>query len=291
MFPTELDISHIKRESLALRNIPEPGRMLQKVVVFTTLHDSDTPLIACGARLASAFGKEVCLFFQASGAFHSLEIDAKLEQYRQVLNREIPRLPVSVLVGNFHGEKLATVLADEQEAVLLVAGASRFRKLSSALQNSPIPFLFVSEDHPFRSEFRKVVFPVDLREQNKDAMKWILWFGKYNHSEIVAVGARDHSRQNRQHVERLLSSLKKLLVKSAIPHKIYRGSRSSLSIHREGLAAAQELDAGLLVLLGSSTYTLLDLVLGLPEEKIVRHAGPIPVLVVNPRRETYLICE
>ncbi len=174
---------------------------------------------------------------------------------------------------------------------MLVAGASRFRKLSAALLASPIPFLFIDEHLPFESNFRKVVFPVDLRPQNKDAMKWILYFGKHNQSEIVAVGASDTSKASRQQVAGLLTALKNLLTKSAIPHKIYRGSRSSLSIHEEGLATAKQLDAGLLVLLGSSTVTLLDLVLGLPEAKIIRRAGPLPVLVVNPRRETYLVCE
>lgn len=265
--------------------------MLQKIVVYTTLEEGDTPLILCGAKLASVFNKELCLFYQARGASHSLEIDKKLEKYRQALKRDIPGLPVSAMVATFKEERLAAALADEQEAILLVAGAGQFRQLSSGLMASPIPFLFVSEKHPFHSAFDKVIFPVDLRQQNKDAMKWILYFGKYNHSEIVAVGANDKSKYNRHQVDGLLSGLKNVLVKANIPHKIYRGTRNSLSIHNEGLAAAQQLNAGLLVLLGSSAITLLDLVLGLPEEKIVRRAGPIPVLVVNPRRETYLVCE
>ncbi len=265
--------------------------MLQKIAVFTTLEETDTPLIVCGVKLATIFHKELCLFYQAGGALHSLDIDRKLEAYRKVLNNDFPHLAVSLLVGTFKEAHLASALADEQEAILLVAGASRFRKLSAALLSSPIPFVFVDENSPFDSDFRKVVFPVDLRPQNKDAMKWILYFGKHNRSEIVAVGANDTSKTNRHQVAGLLTALKNMLVKSAIPHKIYRGTRSSLSVHYEGLAAAQQMEAGLLVLLGSSTVTLLDLLLGLPEAKIIRRAGPLPVLVVNPRRETYLVCE
>jgi len=33
------------------------------------------------------------------------------------------------------------------------------------------------------------------------------------------------------------------------------------------------------------------MIIGLPEEKIVRQARGLAVLVVNPRRETYLVCE
>ncbi|HOY50169.1 MAG TPA: universal stress protein [Prolixibacteraceae bacterium] len=265
--------------------------MLQKIVVFTTLEESDIPLMVCGVRVASVFRKELCLFYQAAGAAHSLDIDRQLEEYRRQLHREWPALPVSVIVAPFRGERLATTLADEHEAVMLIAGASRFRQLSRALHSSPVPFLFANEKTPFHSDFRKIVFPVDLRPQNKDAMKWALWFGKHNQSEIVAIGANDPLKQDRQQVTSLLAALKNLLTRAGVAHKIYKGNRSSLSVHNEGLAVAQQVEAGLFLLLGSSTVTLLDLLLGLPEEKIVKHAGNIPVLVVNPRRETYLVCE
>ena len=265
--------------------------MLQKIVVLTTLGKSDTSLILCGVRVASVFRKELCLFYQASGADHSLDIDQQLEKIRERLHREIPELPLSVLVGSFRGERLATTLADEHEAIMIIAGASRFRKLAASLQNSPIPFLFVNEAVPFQSNFREIVFPVDLRPQNKDAMKWAMWFGKHNQSEIIAVGAKERTREERQQVTSLMAALKTLLTRAGIAHKIYRGTRGSLSIHREGLQTAHLLEAGLFLLLGSSAITLLDLLLGLPEEKIVRHAGSVPVLVVNPRRETYLVCE
>lgn len=265
--------------------------MLQKIVVLTTLGESDTPLIQCGIRVAAVFSKELCLFYQAAGADHSLHLDHQLEEIRHRLQQEIPGLPVSAMVAPFRGERLATTLADEHEAIMIIAGASHFRQLAQSLQSSPIPFLFVNEKAPFVSDFRKIVFPVDLRHQNKDAMKWALWFGKHNQSEILAVGAHDRSREDQQQVDGLLAALKNLLSRAGVAHKIYRGTRSSLSVHTEGLVAAQQIGAGLFLLLGSSTITLLDLVLGLPEEKIVRHAGAIPVLVVNPRRETYLVCE
>lgn len=265
--------------------------MLQKIVVLTTLSERDKPLILCGIRIASIFRKELCLFYEASGAHHSLEIDRQLEEIRRTLYKDIPQLPVSVMVAPFRGEHLSITLADEHEAIMIIAGASRCRQLSRALHASPVPFLFVNEEKPFLSDFRRVIFPVDLRTQNKDAMKWALWFGKHNGSEIMAIGANDRSRHNRQLVTQLLASLKKLLTGAGVSHKIYRGSRNSLAVHREGLAAAREVDAGLFLLLGSSAITLLDLVLGLPEEKIVSQAEDFPVLVVNPRRETYLVCE
>lgn len=265
--------------------------MIQKIVVLTQLNDSDVNLILCGTRLATLFSKELCLFYHATGNYHAGRIDEQLKKYQEKLHAKIPGLPVSILVGNFRKPTMALVLADEHEAILLVAGSSRIKNLSSTLQNSPVPFIFISEALPFSSDFRRIIFPVDLRPQNKDAVKWAYYFGKHNRSEIVAIGANDSSGDNRRQVMQILETLKRLVEKSGIPHKIYRGTSGSLRIHNEGLEAARELGGDLILLLGSSTITILDLILGLPETKIVRKAEGMPVLVVNPRRETYLVCE
>ncbi len=265
--------------------------MLQKIIVFLTLDESDTNLILCGVHLATVFRKELCLFFRTTGAYQADITDQKLKNYRQALHDDFPQLPVSILVGSFKGEKFAATLADEHEAILLVTGALMFKKLSQPLQSSPIPFLFINEYTTVNPDFSKIFYPVDLRKQNRDAMKWIVYFGKHNSSEIFVIGANDKSKSNRQMVAGHLSALKKILVKNGIKHKIYRGYRSSLGIHNEGFEAASKAGGGMLVLLGSSVITLLDLLLGLPEEKIIRHSGNLPVLIVNPRRETYLVCE
>jgi hypothetical protein len=265
--------------------------MRQKIVVYLRLNEWDTNLILSGLRLASNFGKELCLFYQVSGAYHPEQTDQQLKNYRENIQKAHPDIPVSILVGPFRKGKLAAILADEHEAIMLVAGASVFKKLANSLLNSPIPFLFIPEQTYTNPDFVKIVYPVDLRKQNKDVLKWILYFGKYHHSEIVAIGANDKSLSNRNMVASHLTSLKKMLLKYGIIHHIYRGRVNSLRIHNEGFEAAIQLHAGILVLLGSSYITLLDLVIGLPEEKIIKHAREMAVLVVNPKRETYLVCE
>ncbi len=265
--------------------------MVQKIVVYLTTAPSDAVVTEYGIRLAVIFGKELCLFFNGARREHGLDIDAKLVRHREEIRTRLPGLPVSVLVGAYRDEQLAVRLADEQEAILLLADPGSFRKLAPALRESPIPFLFAGASRTGLSDFKKVVFPVDLRPRNSEAIKWILYFGKYNQSEIIAVGANDRYASNRQLVGRNLALLKKMLQRYGVGHRIVRGTQNSLGINRESLHAARETGAGMLVLLGSSAITFLDYLLGLPEAKIVSEARGLPVLIVNPRRETYLVCE
>jgi hypothetical protein len=265
--------------------------MLQKIVVYLNLDKWDTSLIVHGVRLAAGFEKELCLFYQVSAEYDPGVIDEKLKFYRDEIKKRFPHLPVSILLGPFRKGEMALLLADEHEAIMLVAATYAFSKLANALQNSPIPFLFVDNQVNSSPDFSKIVFPVDIRRQNRDALKWILYFGKYHHSEIIAIGANDKFASNKKMVTGHLTSLKNMLVKYNVSHKIYRGSMNSLHIHNEGLETAIQLHAGLLVLLGSSVITLLDLLIGLPEKKIISRAKNMSVLVINPRKETYLVCE
>jgi hypothetical protein len=264
---------------------------IQKIAVYLEPDGTDIHLITAATRLAVAFRKELMLLSLIPDRRNLSEVDKMLRLNADKIMYATPGLPVSVKVMPHPGRKLSIILADELETIIFVAGSRRFKELSGTLRSSPIPFLFVNEDLPCTSEFKKLVIPVDIRTQNKDSLLWSVFFGRNNRAEVIAIGANDRSAESRKQISVHLNSLKKLLLKSAVSHKIYRGSRGSFSIQREALETAEELGADLMILLGSSYITWLDRLIGLPEEKIIWSAGKLPVLIVNPRRETYLVCD
>jgi hypothetical protein len=82
-----------------------------------------------------------------------------------------------------------------------------------------------------------------------------------------------------------------LFQKFKIEHKIYKGAKSSLQNAFEALDLALTSDCDLLVILGSSVITPLDRLIGLPEKKIIKKAGNLPVLLINPRKDNYILCD
>jgi nucleotide-binding universal stress UspA family protein len=264
---------------------------LQKIVIYLSLNKTDTNLMMAGIQLAAAFQKEMRLLYLTGSNGLKEKAEEEMARYSDTISKKVPGIHVTCAIINHPGRHFSRVLADEMEAIVLVAGFNRFKELSKPLRSSPIPFMFVNENEPFTSSFRRVIVPVDMRRQNKDSLLWSVFFGRNNDSEIIAIGANDRSKDSQKAVAAHLHSLKKLLIKSNVKHRIYKGSRGSLSIQREVLETSGQLDADLMILLGSSYVTWLDLLIGLPEEKIIRQAGNLPVLIVNPRRETYLVCD
>ncbi|SHF30794.1 hypothetical protein SAMN05444274_104372 [Mariniphaga anaerophila] len=264
----------------------------QKIIVFTTLSEKDKNLILNGVKLASVFKKELCLVYRLNKkeAKKSEMAKKKLNEYLVPLNREIPGLKTSLLLLTEPLKYVPDTLADEHEAILFVADSGLFKTYSKAVTESPVPFIFVYPEAPL-SSFKNIVLPVDIRKENSDSSLWCSWFGRFNRSEIIAIAANDRLKESKKQIGKNILLTKKLFLKFNINHKIFKGQKSSLQNSFEALDFALSNNADMLVILGSSVITPLDWLLGLPEKKIIKKAGSLPVLLVNPRRDNYILCD
>ena len=102
----------------------------QKVVVLTELVNTDKNTILHGMKLAGIFNKELCLFhcLGKEKEANFLRADEALQGYKAILKKDIPQLKVSSLILEGSLRKLVGKLADEYEAVLVVASASSYKK-------------------------------------------------------------------------------------------------------------------------------------------------------------------
>ncbi len=265
----------------------------QKIVVLLTLENTDKNLIINGIRIASIFKKELCLVFNSDkkSINNAGEVKQKLAAYLVPIKNELPNLPVSTLITANKPRNLPEKLADDYEAIILVAGSENFSKYAPAVEESPVPFLFVNENSEHFSEFKKVVLPVDLRKENSESIVWTSYFGRFNEAALVVVAANQKNKDDQQQVKYNAALAKKLFQKFKIEHKIYKGAKSSFQNAFEALDLALASDCDLLVILGSSVITPLDRLIGLPEKKILRKAGNLPVLIINPRKDNYILCD
>jgi len=265
----------------------------QKIVVLLTLTPSDKMLILNGLKIASLFRKEVCLLFNHSKKEKKYrdEFKRKLIEYSIPIKNEMPVLKVSTLLLSEKLTRLPEKLSDDYEAIFMVAPSSQFAKYSKALSESPIPFLFVNENRETIPEYKNLVLPIDLRKENSDSALWSSYFGRFNDTAIVVVAANDKDQTDQKQVAKNVVLSKKLFQKFNISHKIFRGQKSSLGNAFEALDLALSANADFITILSSSIITPLDLVVGLPERKIIKKAGPLPVLIINPRKDNYILCD
>jgi hypothetical protein len=265
----------------------------QKIIVFLSLSQTDKNLILNGIRIATIFRKELCLCYNhAKNEKQEKEkLKAQLTAYLTPIKNEIPGLSVSTLLLSENLTDLPEKLADDFEAIFVIARTSDFSKYAKSVAESSIPFLFIDEKAEQLSEFKKLILPIDLRKENTESALWCSYFGRFNSSGIIVVAANDKGKDEQKQVTMNVALSKKLFQKFKIEHKIFRGTKSSLKNSFEALELALSSKSDLLVILGSSVITPLDLLIGLPEKKIINKAGNLPVLVINPRKDNYILCD
>lgn len=265
----------------------------QKIIVYLSLLPSDKNLILNGIKIASIFKKELCLLYNYSKKEKTnlQSIKNVIQSYSVPILKEIQQLKISTLLISERSCDVPEKLADDLEAIFIIAPASQFSKYSRAVIKSRIPFLFVNEKNNTISKFKNLIFPIDLRKESSDTVLWGSYFGRYNESKIVAVAANDKGKDAHKKITKNVESAKKLFQNLKLTHKIYKGSRSSLRNTFETFEFAQSSRADLLIILGSSTITPLDYIIGLPERKIIKKAGSFPVLIINARKDNYILCD
>lgn len=265
----------------------------QKIIVFLSLKEADKNLILNGIRIASLFKKELCLCYniQKKEKKRKEELKEKIAAYLTPIKNDLPGLMVSTLLLSENQSLLPEKLADDFEAIFMIADANDYGKYKNALSESPVPFLFVNAKEKYVSEFKKIILPIDLRKENQDSILWSSYFGRFNASGIVVVAANDKPKEEQRQVAVNVAICKKLFLKFKIEHKIFRGAKSSFNNSFEAHELAQSSESDLLIILGSSVITPLDSLIGLPERKIIKKAGKLPVMVINPIKDNYILCD
>jgi len=270
-----------------------PEKKEQKIVVLTENSDSDKILVLHGVKLATAFKKELCLLHLAGKNEKKIKktITENLTKYNKVVRDEVPSLNVSYLILKGNARDLIDTLADKYEAILIISRKTMYNKLSGALRQSPLAFLFLNHEITQIPGYKKIILPVDLRRETKDAALWASYFARFNNSAVNVLVANDKDKANIRSITKNIKAIKILFLKLRIPMKLYKGKNNSLKIQFEALDIAGSSDAELLIILASSYISIFDLMIGLPEKKIINKSGSLPVLVINPRKDMYIMCD
>lgn len=265
----------------------------QRIMVYCDFSESMKNAIVHGIRISAIFKKELCLFH----AYNGKKPDAKqtaqraLAQVIRKLKDDFPSLKVSSLTLQGSLDRTIGQVAEAYDGIMLVLPADRLKPKIGALQVSQIPFLFVGSAEPESLHYDRVMLPVDYRKVMKDTSLWASYFARFNQSGIEALLARESDDENKSMVRKNCKFIEQLLAKFQIEPVVSKSDQSSFGLPFDALTRSQLEDFNLLIIPASQHISLLDLLVGLPETKIIRRAGAIPVLCINPRRDMYILCD
>lgn len=248
-------------------------------------------VIVHGIRMAQMLNKELCL----TSSWHRKEqkphIQEKLIGATESVRKSFPDLRISSLMIKNSLNDNMDKLVWEYDAVLVILHKAVLKPALKALRESSIAFLFVQGEAPGFLSYKNVLVPLDYRKATKDTALWASFLGRFNRSQVHMVVARESDKEQALLVQKNLNFFKKFLSNLNVHHDSVAGTASSWGIWNETVDMAQKLKGDVMVLAGSASISLLDLLIGLPEKKLIRRAGDLPVLIINPRKEICMMCD
>ena len=268
-----------------------PDNSEQKVVVLCDFSGQMKDVIVHGARMADMLRKELCLLAFWKDKAHRLQIVEKLDLATRNLKSNLPDFPISNLILPGSLRDNIEKLVNEYEAVLMVLHQANIKLFMRAFRESSIPFLFVRGTEPEYLRYKNVLVPVDYRKASKDTSLWASYLGRFNKSLIHVVYAHEKNAYEAERVTINANFFKKFLSSLYVRNQLIAGRSSSWGIVQETLSRANEWEGDVMIFSGSSSITLIDLMIGLPEKKIVRQAGNLPVMLINPRKDICMMCD
>jgi len=263
----------------------------QKIIVICDFSERMKEVIIHGARMADMLKKELCLTAIWKDKSQKSEIQDKIVQTTRNLKLNLPDLPISWLLLQKSLRDNMQKLVDEYNGVLVVLHQTDIHWVLKAFQQSSIAFLFVNGDLPRFLSYKNVLVPVDYRKASKETSLWASYLGRFNRSQVQLIYAHETNNEDAGRLMKNLEFFKKFLSSLNVRHQQIAGKASSWGICNETLDRAEEWMGDLMIFSGSSSITLLDLMIGLPEKRIVKKAGHLPILLINPRKDICMMCD
>jgi len=268
-----------------------PNSSTQKIIVLCDFSERMPEVIVHGVRMADVLKKELCLtaFWKKPDERPSLQ--EKLFETSKRLKSTFPMLSISWLLLQKSMADNMQKLVDEFEAVLFVLHQTDIKWSMRAFRESSVAFLYVNGEVPRFLSYKNVLLPVDFRKASKDTSLWASYFGRFNKAQVSLLYAHETGREQAAKLTRNLNFFRKFLSSLNVGHRVDAGKTSSWGIYEEAVARADEFQGDVLIISGSSNITLIDLIIGLPEKKLLRKAGNLPVLMINPKKDICVLCD
>lgn len=262
-------------------------------MVYCDFSETMNDAIVHGLRISQIFKKELCLFHPYGYGKKETKLDAQrgLGLIIRRMKEDFPSVTISSLTLKGNLEQNITRIAEDYDGIMMVLTSDSLKPKIRALQQSQIPFLFVKGSSPQSLRYDRLILPVDYRKVMKDTSLWASYFGRFNQSEINVFCARERNKDNAIMVKKNRKFIEQLLYKLELEVNFESAQKGSFGLPFEALKQCKDNENNLLIIPASQQVSLIDLIIGLPETKLVGQAGETPVMCINPKRDMYILCD
>lgn len=260
----------------------------QRIVVWCNKTKNIKACIIDAVYFSLKLEKELCIFANYNSEKERKIYQAKVKAYADTIKKDVPQLDVSRLVLKGKMKHIIRELGNTYNVVLLCCDCVLTNSMLKLLFRSSFPFYFSKKLDTQEGKFKRILIPIDFRNNTKDSTLWGSYLGRFNESEIILHTANDKKdKELHDRVNNLIAFVKKFYGQFLFNFWFQEGNAGSWEIHEDAAKQAQQYD--LFIFTGSLNVSLLDWILGPFEKRIVNKIST-SVLLINPQQEMYVLC-
>jgi hypothetical protein len=235
--------------------------------------------------LADGFKKAICFLTFTNNDTLFLPIGLRHKQWLQ----EYALQGISV-VKKEPVNRLNDVLTEMEASFLLVeiSSDSEFFKIQSLLhlcRPLRIPYIFVTPiTQPVN--LQRALVPVGFLTEEKEKGIFASKLARFCHTVVTLLQANDYGTRAAISV----GQIKTMFDKLEVACEIRQAGKDSFKVQEEAAFRASQGEADIVLVTASREYGLDDILFGPPERKIIARST-VPVMVINPRADLYVLCD
>lgn len=200
-----------------------------------------------------------------------------------VLSGDVKMLVDSFFVDCTSGDQFAA----EQDVALFafsINEKSNVRKYLNATRSLRVPYFFLKSQADFN--LNRIVLPITNMPEEREKVPFAVALAKHFHADITIYQPNDYGTRAEQNI----TFAANVFDSSSLTYNITKGKKDSYKIEYEAMSQNNSMSDSMLIISASREYGLDDIIFGPKELKILNHSN-IPVLVINPRGDLYLLCD
>jgi hypothetical protein len=263
----------------------------QKIFIWVDFSYEMEVAILHGVQVAVILEKEVCLIYHPGKDGRKIEeVESRLLGLTTPIARITGPERVHFYITSHPLPIILTELAEEYDALLLVAHKNNSKELLPQLPHSGFPFLFVSDGQKPEKSYQKIAVPVGYMKKSKDLALWSSYFARHNGAKVTLLKTIEPFGEDNRMVMSNILSIERLFRNFRFPTEIVECHTSTWKIQKKALEHALSFQNGLLIISFTYRSTFIDRIFGLDDAFVIDHAESLSVMCINSQRDLYTFC-
>jgi hypothetical protein len=263
----------------------------QKIFIWIDFSPETEVTILHGMKVAMILQKEVCLIFHAGkDGLISGDAESRLKRLTDPIAGILGPGRVHYFFTLNPLPEILTELAEEYDALVLVAHKKNSSELLKQLPHSGFPFLFVSTGQSIDNTYDRIAVPVGYMTKSKDLALWSSYFGRHNGAKITLLKSLEMFGEDMRMVMNNIFSIERLFKNFRFPYEIVECHTPTWKIQKMALQHALGFRHGLLIISFTHRSSFIDRFLKINDAYVITHSEALSVMCINSQRDLYTFC-